>query len=235
MSSQVIVSTGRKRVRTTTQPRTKKSRTGARRGRLAVASIGRSFPEHMRTTIRYCDVKTFGAPQASSSISKIFMKANGIYDPDSAIGGHQPLGFDQWTAIYNHWVVNSATIRCTYYINSDTTLDATFLCGIYDDDDASNSLSVSEIQEGSSRNKSLVVTTNNPQGILYSSWKSKRKFSTNQLADVNQRGSAAADPNESSQWCIWAYNYGVNSDRCDVHIDIEYDVTFFERKDLSGS
>lgn len=234
MSSQVIVSTGRKRSRVVPSTVSKKRR-GTKRGRQPYVSIGRSFPEHVRTSIRYCDVKTFGAPQASSSISKIFYKANGIYDPDSAVGGHQPLGFDQWTAIYNHWVVNSATIRCTFYINSDTTLDAAFLCGIYDDDDATNSLSVSELQEGSGRNRSCMVTTNHPQNILYATWKSKRKFSSNQLADVNQRGTSSADPSESSQWCIWAYNYGINSDRVDVNIDIEYDVTFFERKDLAGS
>lgn len=236
MSSQVVVTTGRKRLRTPSSTSTKRSKTTRRRSaRQKLVSIGRSFPEQIRTTIRYVDYKTFGAPLASSTISKIFMKCNGIYDADSATGGHQPLGFDQWTAIYNHWVVVASTVRARYLINSDSTLDAMFLCGIYEDDDATNTLGVYELQEGSGRKDSAVVSTNSPHATLYKSWKSKRKFSSNPLADVYQRGTNAADPTESSQWCFWAYNYGVNSDRCDLHLDIEYDVIFFERKDLSSS
>lgn len=44
----------------------------------------------------------------------IRFRANGLYDPEVAVGGHQPYGFDQMMGLFNHFTVLGAklTVRC---------------------------------------------------------------------------------------------------------------------------
>jgi len=72
--------------------------------------------------LRYTSNKTIAIPMASSAgqiggpSSRFFYRANSIYDPDYATGGHQPLGMDQWEAIYNHYEVTSSKISVTFNV-----------------------------------------------------------------------------------------------------------------------
>ncbi len=45
------------------------------------------------------------------------MRANGPFDPEYSVGGHQPRGWDQYTALYNKHVVLSSKIYVTCYKN----------------------------------------------------------------------------------------------------------------------
>ncbi len=44
------------------------------------------------------------------TISSAGFRANGCFDPEIAIGGHQPRGFDQFMTLYHKYVVLSSTI-----------------------------------------------------------------------------------------------------------------------------
>lgn len=37
-------------------------------------------------------------------------RANSIFDPDFGVGGHQPMGHDEWSAFYTHYRVTSSKI-----------------------------------------------------------------------------------------------------------------------------
>ncbi len=39
------------------------------------------------------------------------INANSLYDPDAAIGGHQPTGFDQLMGLYKYYRVMSAQFK----------------------------------------------------------------------------------------------------------------------------
>lgn len=41
-------------------------------------------------------------------------RLNSLYDPDSAVGGSQPLGFDALTSIYSKYRVTGALVKVTY-------------------------------------------------------------------------------------------------------------------------
>ncbi len=45
-------------------------------------------------------------------------RANGLYDPDVAVGGHQPYGFDQLMALYTDWVVLSSSCHVRSFTRS---------------------------------------------------------------------------------------------------------------------
>jgi len=75
--------------------------------------------------LRYTSNKVLTIPNISSAgqvggaAQRYFFRCNSIYDPDQAVGGHQPLGMDQWEAIYNHYEVTSAKISVVYNVRYD--------------------------------------------------------------------------------------------------------------------
>lgn len=223
----------RKRTRPSMTKSSKKPR-GASYRRFSRAALGKGFPDKITTTMRYFEFQPYTA--TATTVVGYHYKANGIYDPSTTGVGHQPLGYDQFTPIYNHWVVTGARLKATFtYRDENADVVHPILCGIYDDDDGSNSLSYSALAEGSDRNKLAVLTTNADRVVLYSSWKNAKTFGPATVSDPSQRGSAAADPTETHQWCLWVYNVGNTSHTVNVVYDIEYQVTWFERKDLVSS
>lgn len=60
--------------------------------------------------LRYVDHLNVAAPAVNAITVKEF-RANGLYDPDFSIGGHQPYGFDQLMTQYNHFTVLKATFE----------------------------------------------------------------------------------------------------------------------------
>jgi hypothetical protein len=74
---------------------------------------GGPFGQVFDTELSYADYFNMN-PLIGASTSTIFL-ANGLYDPTVALGGHQPHGFDQLSAIYENWQVLSSTMECVIY------------------------------------------------------------------------------------------------------------------------
>ena len=79
----------------------------------------------MATKLRYCDSIDL-TPNSNSIQSRAYL-ANGLFDPQVALGGHQPRGLDEFMEIYQKFTVKGATISVTYvyegYLGSSTTAD----------------------------------------------------------------------------------------------------------------
>lgn len=57
-------------------------------------------------------------PSSGGSTSSVF-SANGLYDPEVALGGHQPHGFNELTALFANYQVLSSTLEATLYPKTD--------------------------------------------------------------------------------------------------------------------
>lgn len=73
-----------------------------------------SVPQSMNVKLRYFDSHYLGATNASL----YNYSGNSLYDPLWDTGGHQPMGFDQWSAFYNQYRVNGVKIKATLLMNS---------------------------------------------------------------------------------------------------------------------
>jgi len=237
--SQVTISTGPtlKRSRTTVMAKAPSRGRGKRTKaytRAAYVRQGKGFPDKINQTLRYFDYSTPTA--AATTVTGTWWRANGIFDPQVAIGGHQPLGFDQLMAVYDHWIVKQARIKVTFtYRDEEVQTVHPIVCGIYDDDDAVNTLSYSALAEGCDRTKVDTLTTNNDKVVLYSKWTNTKTFGPATQSDPSQRGSSSADPTETHNWFVWFYNLGNTSHIMNIVYDIEYNCDFFELRDLAGS
>ncbi len=61
-------------------------------------------PQTLIRKLRYCDRLEID-PGASSALGEHFFSCVGLFDPDITGTGHQPMGFDQYMALYDHYQV----------------------------------------------------------------------------------------------------------------------------------
>lgn len=59
--------------------------------------------------LRYSELLGINAPSASASTSYRF-RANSGYDPNKTGTGHQPMGWTEYTSLYDRYVINGAKI-----------------------------------------------------------------------------------------------------------------------------
>lgn len=60
----------------------------------------------------------------------LFFRANSMYDPDVALGGSQPVGYDEWAAFYGHSVVIGSRCTATFVSGSSTVSSDTAFAGV---------------------------------------------------------------------------------------------------------
>lgn len=83
------------------------------------------FPDRIKVKLNYFaeidTTNTFGAASVQQ------FRGNSVFDPDLTGTGHQPMGFDQWSAFYGHYRVSGSSLRIgalvpggTAFINTDT-------------------------------------------------------------------------------------------------------------------
>jgi hypothetical protein len=82
------------------------------------------MPSKMRRILRYNTQLTLTAP-STSTITNYQFRLNSLYDPDLTSTGHQPMGYDQLTALYNQWVVT----RCRVIVNAIMLTDPAYVSG----------------------------------------------------------------------------------------------------------
>lgn len=239
MSSQITISPvrgGKRSRRASGTPATKRRKTPASRNTnvsRSLVSVGRVFPEKVRTVLRYAENNT-NTVCAANNWNQVFYKANGLFDPADALGGHQPYGFDQYAAIYNHYHVYKSVATITFCNYATVTPGFTF--GINITPGASDSdAPQTKIEKQDGPKCYTWANTTDPIRVLTKTWTAKRYFGT---TSDNDKLSAAvtADPAELSHYCIWgANNDGAAAHSFGIIVHIDYYVEFTEPKSLGGS
>lgn len=62
------------------------------------------FPKNRMVKMRYVEAFSQSLNTPGSRLEYVF-RANSIFDPRYALGGHQPIGYDQWESFYGQYVV----------------------------------------------------------------------------------------------------------------------------------
>jgi hypothetical protein len=90
-------------------------RKAAGKGRNASVRVPRTklaLPQSMRTKLRYVEQVEF-KPTGQNAIQSSY-RANGLFDPSIALGGHQPRGFDEFMAICSTFTVVGSTCSVNF-------------------------------------------------------------------------------------------------------------------------
>lgn len=201
------------------------------------------FPHQQTVRLKY--VEEINLNPASFSLAIRGFRANDCYDPDIAVGGHQPKGFDQWMAVYRHFTVIKSHIRVTPFIPTTATTETPMYYGIFTSSgfgEVNAHGSVTEVLESSHGQTFGIAgfqqnmgSTNAP--VLEKYWDAKKFFGVKNVVGESQyRGNSGASPTEQANFEVWGGSMvGNDPAQQDFLVEIEYVVTFTERNTVPAS
>lgn len=86
------------------------------------------FGQRYRTKLRYCE--NVALTSATGALNSTIFRLNSLFDPQNAVGGHQPMYFDQLAAVFARYVVLGAKIKVTFGAVTETANTSNFVVGI---------------------------------------------------------------------------------------------------------
>lgn len=183
------------------------------------------FPNSIITKLRYCDSHTLTA--SSGALTSQIYRANSIFDPDFSGVGHQPLYHDQWTTIYDQYVVLGAKIHVTFSSSSSTLSQ---IVGIIGDDDSTMSGTLSTLME-QNNGYSTVQVPGGGAVTLTATFSPYEMFGVDAKADGASQTTNGSNPTEEWYWKIYSvFSDGLSATTTYVRVEIEYTVKFSELK-----
>lgn len=191
------------------------------------------FPNSIITKLRYCDVYTLTSTTGATT-SRVF-RANGCNDPDYTGVGHQPMFWDQWTAIYNYYCVLGSKIHVTF---KGTSSYSTVVC-LQGSSTTSLSSTVSTYLEQNNGVHTIVGPSNTMPEELFMTYSPLEQMGQEVKNDGSSMTAVGADPSAGEG----TYYYGLlattsdaaSTSTVDVIVEIEYTVKFSELSKNSGS
>lgn len=189
------------------------------------------MPDTLRRTIRYSDYAAL--PGTTGALSSWIFAANGLYDPDTSIGGHQPMGYDQLMVFYNRYTVLSARITVDFI-----AVSVPIFAGICASSVGSAAYSSynSYIESGFTSFRILEDPTPGRNRISLTLDIAKFLGAVDLLDGVEHSGGASTNPTQLAYFHVLAQDVNKTSTaNAEVNVTIDFDVVFTWPKVLPTS
>lgn len=192
------------------------------------------FPKQMKMTHRY--VENISLTCTSGILQRYQFRANGMFDPNLTSTGHQPMYFDQMAALYNHYVVEGSRITIKAITPGSTAVNV-IACALNCDDDTTATYSnMYSVIEDDCDSWGYTGGLDNKTLTLKEKFKTKDVFGGNPQSNPDLIGKIGADPTE-----VYLYNFFIqtldetSSVTVRFVVEIEFEATWFERKNVASS
>lgn len=196
-------------------------------------NAGLGFPKKLMMTHKYNEVVV---PTCSvGALAYYTFSCNSLYDPNVTSGGHQPMFFDQLTAIYDHYTVigSIATIKITHLVPSNYS--ARVGCFINDDSTVTPSTMDALCENSQSKHRLLAAGQTTPV-VFTMKWSAKKTFGGSVLGNDNLQGSYNSSPTEQSMFTLMVQPTDqVTTSSYVVDVSIRYITIWDELKDIASS
>lgn len=182
--------------------------------------------------------------QANGAPVSYHFSANSIYDPNLTGTGHQPLGRDQYGLIYDHYTVIGSKIKVKFFSTRSEKQNVAMWCGTCLQDTQNTLTSLSEILEQGNANGGILTThdeAGRQSGVHTQYYSPKKMFSMGKgsiVANPRICASMGGNPTEDAIYTLLVVQpggSGVDPNSITALVEIEYIVTFSERKSLEQS
>lgn len=194
--------------------------------------IGKSF----KTMLRYVDKNVQLNPAVSGVPASYVYTMNGLTVPDITSGGtHNPLGYDQFSVMYDHYTVIGSRARVSFS-NTDTQYQQLVILQLKDT--ATTSTLTNENLENGNNKWATLGIHGSGQAVkdLTIKCSPSRFFGRKVMQGDKYQGSLATNPSDQVYLHIQCGPLeAVDADIMDVTIEIEYIVVFTEPKILASS
>lgn len=182
--------------------------------------------------LKYCAIIKMTQTVANVAVFRPFWQ-NGLYDPDASIGGHQPMGFDEISPLYNHYQVVGSKIRVT--VLPPRVAATQVLVGITDSPQLTlTSTDPSTLIEDP--DCKWKACTQDQGTVITSSFTAKDRYPG---AGAAAQGASliSSSPTDGLFYNIWMANIDTTNTTAgiDMVVEIDYTAIFWERRDLAAS
>jgi hypothetical protein len=181
-------------------------------------------------------VETLGVTATGGVLVRAQYLTNGMFDPQVAVGGHQPMYFDQLAALYNHFTVVKSKITVSFSPSSLFSAVPAWIFGAYIEDDTTTTpgTDVQALCEQSTCHYTH-ITSEQPTKSVTVHWDAVKAFGRNPESDPNLQGTGSSDPTEQQIYNLFFQpQAGVTSAGVCL-ITVEYDAIWQELKNLASS
>lgn len=191
-----------------------------------------SWNQPFRTTLKYSDVTVIATSVGTGFVTYV-LQPNSLFDVDLTGVGHQPLRYDQLSAMFSSYRVRSASLKAVFAVgdvSTSTSALGPWRCTINKSRSnstlpgAGSDYQTAAEMEGSSTG----VMTTQEKLTLYQSY-NWPDLGVNNIEEQNALVSAS--PTIPFYWIISVYNQGnVASTNTLVNFDISFDCEFLSPK-----
>lgn len=197
--------------------------------------MGMGFPKQIMVTHKY--VQSFTMTSTIGAMTSTRFTANGMFDPDITGTGHQPMYFDQYSAIYDHYCVIGSRIVVKAVNTVAGTSAAGRLTILVNDD---TSITTSNVETIAEQNQGLSVRIipagyNDKPVTMMAKFSAKKFFGGSTLANTELQGTTASNPTEQTYYDICMQADGGSSLVMAFTVEIQYIAIWKELKDIAPS
>lgn len=167
-------------------------------------------------------------PDGVGGMASYIIRANSLYDPEYALGGHQVYGFDQYVpTLYNHVCVLGSKITCVFSSGNPANYSAAnnIICGISLRDDAVAITNSSLVREQGGYSTWTMITNQTAPKKRTMKYSAKKFHNVKDVKDNKQLcHDSQSNPEEEAFFHVWAAPCATNVDALNttVQIIVEY-------------
>lgn len=200
-----------------------------------MAIMGTGLPQKVMVKHKY--VQTISQTIASNALGVFAWRANGMFSPYITAGGHQPMYFDQYSALYEHFCVVGAKVTFKVSHNTLPTSDSAYrLCAFVDSNTAILATNIDGVAEGTlGRTITLVPPTQISQAVKTLNFSAKKTFGKAVLGNKALTGSSTSDPVEQQAFVVCIQGDTGQSTDVLIVAEIEYIAIWTELKEVAQS
>ncbi len=200
-----------------------------------------SQPLKKKTVVKLRYVDTISIDPGVAAIASHDFLANGLFDPDNTGTGHQPLGFDQMTLMYNQYRVLSSKIKVTQITTASSNV-IPGLWGIVTDNDGTLTFTEgTAVIEDPRQGKTWAIANGHETAFNGSNARILRKSFNKTMLNPEQRNDAtlvSADPDAATRfhYLIWLSSIlGNNPGAISFMVELDYVCEFSDPVHLAQS
>lgn len=189
------------------------------------------MPRSVMVPLRYTELLQFS--EAITGFSYNVFRANSVFDPNLTGGGHQPLGNDQWGALYLNYRVHKCTIDVQFSQQQSTV---PILASVVPSE---NSTAISAwLEQPGTKTVMVAQDTAGPNVGRINMTMDMRKYDgdAGAFASDDMQALVGNNPAEVKFFHVFAANAaGGNSVDAIAFVQLDYLVEFFNSVPLTGS
>lgn len=201
--------------------------------------MGTGLPQKVMVKHRYVQSITFQS--TAGSFNTFAWYANGMFSPavggPTAAGAHQPMYFDQYSALYDHYCVIGAKVTFKVACLEANDNESAFrMCAFVDDNNTLTATNIDAVCEATTgRTMTLIPADSTDQKVKTLKFSAKRTFGKSVLGNASLSGTPLANPTELSYFILALQASPALSYSALITAEIEYIAIWTELKEVAQS